>query len=304
MHYNLRKFDFIKLSRYFFLFSIAITVLGVITLAALGMNYGVDFRAGSSMDLAVQKNLQDQKEEIQSFLDEQNLGRYTLTVGAERVSIRFDDILTDQEEQQLKQGFADTFDPKASAEVYTVDVQMARELQTNAMMAVALASVGIIIYVSIRFEWRFAVAAIVALLHDAFIVISLFSILRLEVNLPFIVAVLTIIGYSINDTIVIFDRIRENMRFAKLKSKEDIAALVNESIWQTMTRSINTVATVFVTALCVFLFGGESIKLFSLAILFGLVSGAYSSIFIASPLWLVLKNKQKPKTPANTQTAG
>jgi len=154
---------------------------------------------------------------------------------------------------------------------------------------VLIASIGVCLYICIRFEWRFAISAIVALLHDAFIVISLFSIFRLEVNLPFVAAVLTIIGYSINDTIVIFDRIRENMRFAKIKSHEDLADLVNRSIWQTMTRSINTVVTVLIAAVCLMILGSEAIRLFSLAIVFGLISGAYSSIFIASPLWLMLK---------------
>jgi SecD/SecF fusion protein len=145
--------------------------------------------------------------------------------------------------------------------------------------------------VSIRFEWRFAVAAIIALLHDAFIVVSIFSIFRLEVNLPFVAAVLTIIGYSINDTIVIFDRVRENLRFAKIKSFDDLAELVNRSTWQTMTRSINTVITVLIAALCLFIFGSPAIRLFSLAMIVGLISGAYSSIFIASPIWMLLKNR-------------
>jgi SecD/SecF fusion protein len=181
-----------------------------------------------------------------------------------------------------------------------VDPTIARELLTKAIYAVALASIGIIIYVSIRFEWRFALAGIIALLHDAFIVVSVFSIFRLEVNLPFIIAVLTIIGYSINDTIVIFDRIRENLRFAKLKNLDDLAELVNQSIWQTMTRSINTVVTVLIAAVCLFIFGSESIRLFSLAMIVGLISGMYSSIFIASQVWLVLKNKSlnKPKKVA------
>ncbi|XEC93140.1 protein translocase subunit SecF [Paenibacillus tarimensis] len=300
MRYKFENVDFVKLSRFFFTFSIAITVLGVLTLAIFGLKYGVDFRAGSSIDIAVTKQLD--KTEIEGYLNELDYGKYNLTVGAERTTIRFENVVTDVQEEALKTGFAERFDPNASAEVNTVDVTMAKELQRNAMIAVALASIGIIAYVSIRFEWRFALAAIVALLHDAFIVISLFSILRLEVNLPFIVAVLTIIGYSINDTIVIFDRIRENLRFAKIKSISDIAAVVNRSIAETMTRSINTVATVFAAALCLFIFA-DSIRLFSLAMLLGLVSGAYSSIFIASPLWLLLRSKAKPKSPAKTPAA-
>ena len=300
---NSNKFNFIKKARYFFIFSIIITVLGVLTLGIFGLNYGVDFRAGSSVDIAVKKDLSGQKDEISKFLADNNFGNPGLTVGTSRVTLRFDKVLSPTQEQALKKGFADKFDKNASAEVNTVDVEIAKELQWNALKAVLVASIGIVLYVSIRFEWRFAVAAIVALLHDAFIVISLFSIFRLEVNLPFIVAVLTIIGYSINDTIVIFDRIRENLRFAKIKTPADTARVVNESIWQTLTRSVNTVMTVVVAAVCLLIFGSESIKLFSLAILFGLISGAYSSVFIASPLWLVLKNKQKQKTPVKSSAA-
>ncbi len=172
-----------------------------------------------------------------------------------------------------------------------MDTELAKELALKAIYAVLIASLGIMLYVSIRFEWRFAVGAIAALLHDAFMVIAIFSIFQLEVNLPFVAAVLTVIGYSINDTIVIFDRIRENMRFAKVKTFDDLSQIVNRSIWQTMTRSINTVLTVLIAAVLLFVMGSESIRLFSLAMIIGLISGMYSSIIIASPIWLVLKSK-------------
>lgn len=191
-------------------------------------------------------------------------------------------------------------DKTATFEINTVDPEMAKELGRNAIYAVLISCIGIIIYVSIRFEWRFAIAAIVALLHDAFVVISIFSILGLEVDLTFIIAVLTIIGYSINDTIVIFDRIRENLRFAKIKRFADLKDLVNKSLTQTIGRSIYTALSVFIAALFMLLLGGESIQMFSLAICIGLAFGAYSSIFIASPLWLVLKGRNvsnKPNSP-------
>ncbi|TYP73820.1 protein translocase subunit SecF [Paenibacillus methanolicus] len=300
---NNRSFSFIEKSKFFFIFSIAITILGIIVLAAMGLNYGVDFSAGSNVDVVVKSDLSAKKEEMEAYFKDSGLHDPHLTISATRVTMRFDEILTDAQEKALRTGFTEKFDKEASFEVNTVDVEMARELQYNALKAVLIASIGIIIYVSIRFEWRFAIAAVVALLHDAFIVISLFSIFRLQVNLPFIVAILTIIGYSINDTVVIFDRIRENMRFSKVKSHADLGKVVNDSIWQTLTRSINTVLTVVVAAACLFIFGSESIKMFSLAILFGLVCGAYSSIFIASPFWLLLKKGEKPKAAAKTPAA-
>ncbi|MFD0714007.1 protein translocase subunit SecF [Paenibacillus sp. GCM10027626] len=296
-----RNFSFVKKARIFFIFSLIITVLGIATLAIFGLNYGVDFRAGSSVDIALKQDLSGRKAEIEQFLQEGGFGTPVLTIGSDRITMRFDEELKDDKEKALKEGFAQKFDKHASMEINTVDAGMARELQFNALKALGIASIGIIIYVAIRFEWRFGVAAIIGIMHAAFFVISMFSILQLEVTLTFIVAVLTIVGYSINDTIVIFDRIRENMRFAKLKTTEDLIKLVDDSIWQTLRRSINTVVTVVICALSLFLFGSESIKLFSLAILFGLICGAYSSIFIASPLWVWLKSKQKKaaaKSPA------
>ncbi|MFC5469473.1 protein translocase subunit SecF [Cohnella suwonensis] len=288
-----RTFDFVHTSRRFLTVSALILLIGLVMLGIKGLNYGIDFSSGTSVDVTISKKLEESK--VKSFLDEQKLGDYTLTSAESRESIRFKNALTDVEEKKLKTDFQAQLDPDASFEVFIVDVEIAKEQQRNAIIGLLVASLGIIVYVSIRFEWRFAISAVAALLYDALFVICLFSIFRLEVNLPFILAVLTIIGYSINDTIVIFDRIRENLRFAKIKSREDLDRLVNDSIWQTMARSINTVITVLIAAVCLFVFGGESIKLFSLAMIFGLVSGAYSSIFIASQLWLYLKKKQPIK---------
>ncbi|MCI3923659.1 protein translocase subunit SecF [Paenibacillus sp. TRM 82003] len=281
--------DFIKHRKKFFAFSFSITALGILTLLVFGLNFGVDFRAGTNLDIEIGKTVT--QEEVDALLAETGHPDVHPTIGGDgsRVTVRFPTTLNQQEVIQVEDAFAAKYGDQISKEENTVDPLLAQEQLRAALIAVLVASFFIIIYVSIRFEWRFALAGIVALLHDAFIVISIFSIFRLEVNLPFIVAVLTIIGYSINDTIVIFDRIRENMRFAKVKTEDDLAGVVNDSIWQTFTRSINTVLTVFVTALALFIFGSESIRLFSLAILIGLVAGAYSSIGIASPLWYVIK---------------
>ncbi|MNJ56564.1 preprotein translocase subunit SecF [compost metagenome] len=201
-------------------------------------------------------------------------------------------MLSPDHDHQLKEEIQ-KLDPEASFEVNTVDTEMAKELASNAIKAVLISCIGIIVYVSIRFEWRFALAAVVALLHDAFIVVAIFSLFRWEVDLTFIIAILTIIGYSINDTIVIFDRIRENMRFAKIKSRQDLVEVVNHSISQTIMRSLYTALTIFIAALLLFILGGESIRMFSLAMVIGILFGAYSTIFIASPLWFLFKSKQK-----------
>jgi preprotein translocase subunit SecF len=268
-----------------------ITILGILALAIFGLNTGVDFKAGTTLDMTVPGQQLDKTKVVQVIHDTLGYDPSTTTIAADRASARFSKVLKLAEVNKVMDAMDKAYGVKVAHDENTVDTELATELAQKAVIAVLIASLGIIIYVSIRFEWRFALAAIVALLHDAFIVISFFSIFRWEVNLPFVAAVLTIIGYSINDTIVIFDRIRENLRFSKIKSFDDLSELVNRSIWQTMTRSINTVLTVFIGAVCLFIFGSDAIRYFSLAMIVGLISGAYSSIFIASPLWLIMKNK-------------
>ncbi|MFD0678768.1 MULTISPECIES: protein translocase subunit SecF [unclassified Paenibacillus] len=286
------KVDFIKNRKKFYFLSLAITVLGLIMLLVSSLNYGVDFRAGTSMDITVGQAVDKAKAE-QVFKDA-GVEPSVITIGGasgDRISARFDNILPDATTKKVKDTFLAAFGDKVSQEINTVSPDMAIELRNKAMVAIAIASIAICIYVTIRFEWRFAVASIIAILHDAFVVISFFAIFRFEVNLPFMAAILTTIGYSINDKIVIFDRVRENLRFAKLKTTEDLSNLLNDSIWQTMARNVNTVVTVLIAAICLLIFGSESIKLFALAKIIGLTSGAYSSICIAGPLYYYFKNK-------------
>jgi len=293
-----KELDFVHLSKFFYIFSIALTVAGLIFLATLGLNYSVDFKAGSNVDISLSKDLK--LDQVKSALENSgNPSDPSITMGSSRVNVRYDQVLDEKQDEALKAEIL-KLDDKASFEINTVDTEMAKELARNAIYAVLISCLGIIIYVSIRFEWRFAVASIVALIHDAFMVIAIFSIFRLEVDLTFIIAVLTIIGYSINDTIVIFDRIRENLRFGKQKTYEDMKLLVNKSVSQTLMRSLYTAFTVFIAAFFLLILGGESIKMFSLAMVIGLLFGAYSSIFIASPLWLLLKKREKTKVKSST----
>jgi preprotein translocase subunit SecF len=292
------KYDFVKNRRIYYAISALILVIGLAVTLIAGMNFGVDFKAGTNIDLVVGKTL-DRAKVDQILTDLTASGdlksKHTEpTIGGnnkDRVSIRFEDVLNDAAVNKLQDAFKAAYGTEVSKEINTVDPQLAKELLVKAVYAVAIASVLICIYVSIRFEWRFAIAAIIAILHDAFMVIAVFAIFRFEVNLPFLAAILTTIGYSINDKIVIFDRIRENLRFTKLKTDNDLIQMVNDSIWQTMARNINTVLVVLVAAGCLYIFGSQSIKLFALAKLIGLTSGAYSSIFIACSLWYVLKRK-------------
>ncbi len=165
-----------------------------------------------------------------------------------------------------------------------------------------MASVLIVLYIAVRFEFYMGIAAILSLLFDAFIIFIFFSVTRLEVDLTFIAAVLTVIGYSINDTIVTADRIRDiSMKMQRFKTKEEIANAVNKALRQTFTRSINTILTVIFTVLALVLFGSESILNFSIALLVGLVSSVFSSIFMAMQLWYVFKARQlRKKGPIST----
>lgn len=300
MNFNTKiRYDFVGNRNKFFLFSIALTVVGILSLLIFNLNFGVDFKAGTNMDISVGKKVTQQ--EAKDILVQAGISDILPTVGGnnnDRVSARFDEVLAQPKIVEIQNAFKAKFGEQVSAEVNVVSPDMAQELGIKTIWAILIASVAIMIYVMFRFEWRFALAANIAILYDAFVVVAVFSIFRLEVDLPFIAAVLTTIGYSINDKIVIFDRIRENLRFGKFKNRDQLAEMVNASIWQTMARNIYTVLAVLIVAVCLFIFGSESIKLFALAKIIGLSSGAYSSICIASPLWLLLKGKQKAKESA------
>ncbi len=167
------------------------------------------------------------------------------------------------------------------------------ELAKNAFYALLYAALGILIYVAFRFEWRMGVATIIGLIHDVFFMLAMFSILRLEVDITFIAAVLTIVGYSINDTIVTFDRIRENLnRRGTINDVAELADIVNKSLRQTLGRSVNTVLTVIFVVVALMLLGAESIRPFSIALLIGLIAGTYSSIFISAQIWFDLKKRE------------
>ncbi len=289
------NFQFVEHRKTFYIISSTIAVIGILSLLIFGFNLGVDFKSGTRLDIYIGKAFTS--EEIKSILTELKLEASSIrTAGTQNeiAVLQFNGLIDSNMLPQIKDAFRAKYGEKVDLTESKVDPVVGRELAKKAFYAVLLASLGIIIYVAFRFEYRFAITAIIALLHDAFFVITIFSIFHLEVDLPFIAAILTIIGYSINDTIVIFDRIRDNLKITKSKRK-DLAQIVNLSLNQTLGRSINTVLTVIVAALALFLLGSEGIRNFSLALLLGLVSGAYSSIFIASQLWYDWKEWDKKR---------
>lgn len=285
------KIDFVKYRKAFFTFSSVLVIIGIISVAVFRLNLGIDFTSGTRIEIpanhtVTQAEIQREMKSLDIETDDVVITGKSNDTGVVRVV----GVLNKKEIANLKDHFKDKYGSEPN--VSTVSPTVGKELAKNAMMAIVIASIGIIIYVTIRFEFYMALAAVLALLHDAFFIVTVFSLTKLEVDLTFIAAVLTIVGYSINDTIVTFDRIRENMQKFKSKSFDDLAFIVNLSLRETFTRSMNTVLTVVIAVVALLLFGSESIQNFSIALLVGLILGAYSSVFIAAQLWLVWKGKQ------------
>lgn len=299
---SFEKWNFVKLAKPLIALSILIVIVGLFILSIFKLNLGIDFSSGTRADIETNQSLTQGK--VEKAVKDVGLSPDQVQIngsGHKNATVQFKKNLSRAEDNKLsdkiKSEFGDT------PQINSVSPLIGQELAKNAMTALILASIGIIIYVSLRFEWRMGLSAVLALLHDIFIIVAVFSLFRLEVDLTFIAAVLTIVGYSINDTIVTFDRVRENLHKVKVvTSPEQIDDIVNRSIRQTMTRSINTVLTVVVVVVAILIFGAPTIFNFSLALLIGLISGVFSSVFIAVPLWGIMKKHQLKKSPNNKLT--
>lgn len=295
------KIDFANKRKVFYTISIVLVIAGVISLATQGLQLGIDFKGGSSITVTGEKEIP--KKEFRNDLKElgyeiENIDE--LTGGA--MSARIENTLSQKEIKETENYFNDKYE--ATTEIGVVSDIVKKELIKNAVISLLLAGLAIGLYISMRFTFTYAVGAIVALLHDVFMMIGLFSIFRLEVNSMFIAAMLSIVGYSINDTIVTFDRIRENIEkkyHGKLKKKEQYMEVVNASLRETFGRSLVTTFTTLIPVVILIFLGSHEILNFNIALMFGLVSGVYSSLFIASQLWLDLdyrrnfKNQKRPK---------
>ncbi|MCT2537993.1 protein translocase subunit SecDF [Aquibacillus koreensis] len=293
-----KQFDFVNNRKKYFAISIALVVAGIICLSIFRLNLGIDFVSGSRVEVSSDQPLT--VEEIEEGYEALNLepsSKIVLSGDNNNIAVaRFGDDLDQETVTEIRAYFNEKYgsDPNIS----TVSPTVGKELAKNALLAVLYASIGIIIYVTLRFEFYFALTAIIALLHDAFFILALFSITRLEFDITIIAAILTIVGYSINDTIVTFDRIRENLkRKKKIKSFAELAQIINKSLMQTLGRSINTVITVVFAAVMLLVFGASPITNFSFALVVGLIAGTYSSLFIAAQLWLIWRGKNIKDNP-------
>lgn len=289
------RFDFAGNRNKFFIASIVLIVAGMAVIGVFRLNLGIDFSAGTRVEITADSALS--AEEVELFLSDNGYETDDVVISGDASNIgvtRYAEAFSQEEINNLKAAAVEEYGNEPN--ISTVSPTIGKELAKNAMYALVLAAIGIIIYVALRFEWRMGVASVVALLHDAFFIVAVFSLLRLEVDITFIAAVLTIIGYSINDTIVTFDRIRENLRRTKnIETVDQLETIVNKSLRQTLGRSVNTVLTVILVVVALLIWGAPSITNFSLALLIGLLAGTYSSIFIAAQLWLVLKKRELNK---------
>jgi len=280
-----------------FTLSLLVIIPGIISMlykwVTIGypLNLGIDFTGGNLFKIEFKSNVT--VAQIRDALKEINLEKSGIQLSGQRGALIRTPVLDDKRQAELLATLEKKVAPvdKGKMSIDKVGPVIGKELTQKAVLALLVASVLMVIYITVRFEFKFGIAAIIALLHDVFVTLGLFSIFWWEVDSAFVAAILTIIGYSINDTIVIFDRIRENLK--KRKKGEDLETLVNNSILQTLARSINTVLTVVFVLAALLIFGGTTIRNFTLAMLIGVLSGAYSSIFNASPLWVVFKGLEK-----------
>lgn len=282
-------FNLIKARKIGYIISTLVIIPGLISLMFQGLNLGIDFTGGNLLEVKFDRPVAVQ--EVRQVMAEHGVdsSRGIQQVGDDNFIIRTQ-VLDDAESAKLLKSMDEQIGGMTLLRNDFVGPVIGKELTQRALLALLVASVLMVIYISVRFEFKQGIAAIVALLHDVLVVLGIFSIFQLEVESAFVAAMLTIIGYSINDTIIIFDRIRENLR---PRSKMTLEDLVNVSIWQTLTRSINTGVTVLLVLVAMYFLGGVTIKYFVLAMIIGVISGTYSSIFNASPLWVDMKLREK-----------
>lgn len=283
-----------KNKKYFFSVPLVILLVAVIVyITAGGFVLGVDFAGGSEMVIDIKTAID--KDEVGELFKEAT-GKEPVAVQEslidETVVTIKSETLADEEVEKAWASFKEKYSLEDSdrLSVNNVSPTIGKELAKGAVVAAIVAVILMLIYISFRFEFLSGVAAIIALVHNVLMLLSAYVIFRMPLDTTFIAAILTIIGYSINDTIVIFDRIRENVKYSKREPFTDIA---NKSIIQSLTRTVNTSFTTLITIVLLFILGVDSIRNFALALIIGIICGTYSSIFIATPVWVMLRGDDK-----------
>ena len=273
--------------------SLIIFIISIFFLIFKGLNYGVDFKGGTLIELR-SDNTNYKTEDIRGAFNKLNLDDLSVKkFGAEGdcvIKFKRSDLNEPDFIKNLKNDLDNYLEDYSFRRVENVGPKVSAELLQDGVTAIAIALAAMLIYIWFRFEWQFSIGAIVAIFHDVIITLGIFSLLSLEINLSIVAAVLTIVGYSMNDTVVIFDRVRENLKkYADIK----IFDLTNLSINETLSRTLITSVTTLLALLSIFFFGGEILKGFSFAMILGVILGTYSSIFIANPVLVYFKVSQK-----------
>src|SRR5690625_1928622 len=292
-----RTIDVVKHQKKIFILTISMIVIGTASLLIFQLNPGIDFSSGSRVEILADDSITT--EEVESDLESLGLEAKSIVLSGENEEIavsRFDTVLEKDKINEIKNLYDDRYGKEPSVSV--VSPIVGEELVKNALYALGIAAVGMIIYVTFRFEFYFALTSILTIIHDVFFILVVFSIFQIEFDVTIVAALLTLVGYTINNTIVIFDRIRENIRFEKrITSYKRLAEVVNKSVVQSFTRSLNTTITTLIAVVIFLFFGAESIKGFSIALIVGLIAGLYSSLFLASQLWLILRGRKIKERP-------
>jgi preprotein translocase subunit SecF len=283
-------FSLIKLTSLWFGISLLMVVVGVFFMLTKGFNMGVDFTGGTS--LMVRFTEMPKFSEITSVIEEVKLegvdmSKLQLQAVADKDVVLKTPPLTQDQQKAVQKAIKDKWAKAEVLESDTVGPTIGAELKKIAIWIVVWAFGLLLIYITFRFEFWYALAAIIAMMHDSVVTLGIASMLGIEINGQFIAAILTILGYSINDTIVIFDRMRENTKL--YKHAMNMNEIADVSLWQTMTRSFNTGMAVLFVLLMIYFFGGSTIRDFALTMFIGIVCGTYSSIFTAAPLYIKLK---------------
>lgn len=284
---------FNKFYTHFNIISLILVILSLILLTFKGLNYGIDFKGGTLIELRSSDN-NINVSNLRDNLNQMDLGDVSVKKfgNDQDYLIKFENKndsknIIEEIRSNLDKSFGNNFDFRR---VENVGPKVSAELLKSGVIAISISLALMLIYIWIRFEWQFSLGAIIALFHDVIITLGLFSLLSLEINLSIIAAILTIVGYSMNDTVVIFDRVRENLRkYSDIK----IFELTNISINETLSRTLITSITTLLALFSIFFFGGEILKGFSLAMIFGVIFGTYSSIYIANTVLVRLNVSQK-----------
>ena len=287
-------FSIVKNYKIFFSITIIFLLIGFGSIVTRGFNLGIDFTGGSIVDLTFENPVN--VAQVRDVMKDHDMGNSIIQLENSDGKTEANSVLIRTgvvEDTELRATMNDLQSKLGNYQIQRVEqvgATIGSELVQQAAMAIVLSWVLMIAYITFRFEFKFAIAAIIALIIDVLVVLSYFSLFQMEMDSSFVAALLTVVGYSVNGTIVIFDRIRENLKIHR--RSESLGEMVDNSIWQCMTRTIYTVATSLFAIVSIFLFGGETIHNFSFAMLVGFASGAYTSIFLAGPMWMFLKNKK------------